>query len=98
MNRQMIVSPAAEADLREARDWYESQYAGLGDQFLDLVAEVLELVRSNPKLFAIARYDLRIARVRKFPYLVVFREDDDQITIVAVYHGSRDPRGWQTRQ
>jgi hypothetical protein len=39
----------------------------------------------------------RLALVRRFPYAVVYRIDDDQITVVAVYHMHRDPRGWQSR-
>lgn len=36
-------------------------------------------------------------RVKKFPYMVFYRVDDDQITVLAVYHTSRDPAGWQSR-
>jgi mRNA-degrading endonuclease RelE of RelBE toxin-antitoxin system len=35
--------------------------------------------------------------VRRFPYVVVYRIDDEQITVVAVYHTSRNPRGWRRR-
>jgi hypothetical protein len=35
--------------------------------------------------------------VRRFPYAVIYRIDDDQTTVVAVYHSRRDPRGWQSR-
>ncbi len=41
--------------------------------------------------------DLRVALVDRFPYVIVYRIDDDQITVVAVYHTRRDPRGWQGR-
>ena len=38
MNRLVIIRPNAEADLQEARRWYETQRAGLGDELLDEVA------------------------------------------------------------
>lgn len=41
--------------------------------------------------------ELRVALVRRFPYAIVYRVDEDQITVVAVYHSRRDPRSWQRR-
>jgi plasmid stabilization system protein ParE len=97
MNRALIVNPEAEADLAEARDWYENQRPGLGDELLECVAEVFAQVRRAPELFGKVSGGLRLARVRRFPYLVIYRLDDDQITVIAVYHSRRDPRGWQGR-
>ena len=34
MKWRVVIRPRAEADLREARKWYENQRAGLGDEFL----------------------------------------------------------------
>jgi len=34
MNRPVSVRATAESDLAEAFDWYESQRAGLGEEFL----------------------------------------------------------------
>jgi plasmid stabilization system protein ParE len=50
-----------------------------------------------PEMYAKAFADLRVAIIRRFPYLVVYRIDEDQITIIAIYHAHRNPRGWQKR-
>lgn len=97
MNRPLIVNPEAEADLADARAWYDGQRAGLGDLFLARVEEVFARIERTPELFDKAFHDLRLTRVRRFPYVVVYRIDDDQITVVAVYHTSCDPSGWQRR-
>ena len=34
---------------------------------------------------------------RRFPYGVYYRDFPDRVEVVAVYHTSRDPSGWQTR-
>jgi toxin ParE1/3/4 len=93
----LIVNPEAEADLDEARQWYEAQKLGLGDELIDAVGSVLERVQQAPRLYAKVFLELRLALVRRFPYAVVYRIDDDQITVVAVYHTHRNPRGWQSR-
>jgi len=38
---RVSIRPEAKADLVRARDWYEAQCAGLGDEFLAAVAESL---------------------------------------------------------
>lgn len=97
MNRPLIVNPEAETDLADAYAWYEGRRAGLGDVLLARVEEVFEVIERTPELFGKAFQDLRMARIRRFPYVVVYRIDDDQVTVIAIYHTSRDPRGWQGR-
>ncbi|QDV34464.1 type II toxin-antitoxin system RelE/ParE family toxin [Tautonia plasticadhaerens] len=97
MNLPLIVNPEAEADLADAWAWYDGRRAGLGDVFLERVEEVFARIQQSPGLYAMVFQDLRLERVRRFPYVVVYPVDADQITILAVYHTSRDPRGWQHR-
>lgn len=96
MTLPVVVNPEAEADLADAEAWYDAQRPGLGDEFLD-GAEVFDRLRRLPYLYGKVFQDLRPALIRRFPYAVVYRVDDDQITVVAVYHTHRDPRGWQNR-
>jgi len=93
----LVINPDAEADLKEAKTWYDAQRAGLGDEFLDCVDEMFEQIRQLPKLGRQVYASLRRRLVRRFPYSIIYRIDDDQITVIAVYHGKRDPRGWQKR-
>lgn len=95
MIRPLVVNPEAEEDLVEAKAWYNAQRAGLGDDLVLCVEEVFEGVRRMPELHGKVFQELRLALVRRFPFAVVYRADEDQITVVAVYHTRRDPRGWQ---
>lgn len=97
MNWPLRVNPEAEADLVDAEAWYERQRVGLGDELLDCVEEVFDFLEHSPEIYAKVFEDLRLAKVQRIPYVVVYRVDEDQVTIVAIYHASRDPRGWQSR-
>lgn len=97
MNLPLIVNPEAEADLAEAKAWYDAQRLGLGDELLDRVREVFDRLRSTPHLYGKVFQELRLALVGRFPYMVLYRVDEDQFTVVAVYHTRRNPRGWQER-
>ncbi|WP_435017886.1 type II toxin-antitoxin system RelE/ParE family toxin [Tundrisphaera sp. TA3] len=93
----LIVNPEAEADLAEAKAWYDGRQPGLGDEFLLCVDEAFQGIRQGPELHPRVFQRLRIALVRRFPFSVIYRQDDDQITVLAVYHTRRDPRGWRNR-
>ena len=97
MNRPLIVNPEAEVDLADAKLWYDGQREGLGDEFLSRVDDAFAIVRRSPELYAKAFEELRVTLVKRFPYAIAYRADDDRITVVAIYHTRSNPRGWQVR-
>jgi hypothetical protein len=48
MEFPLIVGPEAEADLADARDWYEERRSGLGREFLQCVSEAFDRIQENP--------------------------------------------------
>jgi plasmid stabilization system protein ParE len=88
---------AAEADLSEARDWYETESPDLSRRFLIEVRKQLDRIAENHQQFPLLRRGARRAHVRNFPYGIIFRVVDDIIYIVAIFHFSRNPRIWQKR-
>ena len=92
MTTRVVIEPEAEADLAEAYSWYEAQRPGLGDDFMLCVEAALEVVGERPRSFPIIRSHTRRILVRRFPYLILFVELPDLISVVGVFHTSRDPR------
>lgn len=97
MSRTLILTPDAEADLVAAMKWYDDQRDGLGDEVLVCVGEAIATIRRIPLVPRVVFQNLRRVLVRRFPYAVFYRVSAEQLTVVAVYHTSRDPRGWQDR-
>lgn len=96
--RTIIFTPIARQELIEARDWYESKSPGLGQLFLAAVDAVIQRISSNPAQFPAVHKTIRRALLRRFPYALFFvTEPDDSITVIACFHGSRDPAQWQRR-
>ena len=96
MNLPVLLSPAAGREFVEAAAWYEQQ-ARRGDVFIGCVQEVLDLIGRQPELHAVIYRALRRARVQRFPYSVFYRVLPDRVEVIAVFHGRRDPRIWQSR-
>jgi len=53
MKYVLVFRPEVGDDLRDAYDWYESQQAGLGDEFIDCVDDLLNQIGMMPESYAI---------------------------------------------
>lgn len=96
--KRVTLHQGAEADLREALEYYESERTGLGGEFRREFEAVLARVRTGPLGFAIeGEAEVRFATLRRFPYRLAFIDLDDRIWIVAVAHHRRRPRYWAGR-
>jgi toxin ParE1/3/4 len=93
----IVLQTPAEADFDEAADWYERQETGLGLTFIRRVHDTLESIASRPSFFPIVLEDIHRAKVRRFPYLIFYRLETQQIVVLAIVHGRRHPRVWQQR-
>ncbi len=96
--RQVIFTPAAWDELIDAQDWYENEVPGLGRRFRAAVDELVERLRTNPWQFPVVYKTVRRGLLLRFPYALMFViEPDDTLTVIACFHGSRDPEHWQKR-
>lgn len=97
MSLRVEFRPEAEADLLNARDWYEEQQRRLGTIFSTAVESAVTRITAMPEMYVKALRDVRRAKVRKFPYLLYYRVLSDRIEMIAILHASRDPHLWQER-
>jgi toxin ParE1/3/4 len=92
-----VFRPEAQADLLQTRDWYERQQPGLGGAFSVAADEAVIRIEAMPQMYATVFGDVRRGKLRTFPYLIYYRVLSDRIEVIAVLHGSRDPKRWQER-
>jgi plasmid stabilization system protein ParE len=97
MSLAIVFRPEARADVLAAYDWYEQQQSGLGSAFIDALSLLLDRIKTMPQMYAVVLCDARRAKLRTFPYLTYYRVHADRIEVIAVLHGSRDPKRWQER-
>ena len=77
--------------------WYESQRAGLGEEFAEAVWSTIDRVRNRPRMYRKVHRDIRRATLRRFPYSVMYRAEPERIVVISIFHGRRDPAVWQAR-
>lgn len=87
---RLVVRPEAESDIDAAYLWYEEQRVGLGAEFLEEIEAGLERVAANPVIYAHIEGPVRRALLHRFPFGLFYIESGDSISIIAVFHTSRD--------
>ena len=96
--KQVVVRPAAAADIEDAYQWYESHRPGLGEEFLAALRLTRDRVLEHPEAFlALHRGTRRALIPQRFPYGLFYRIYGDTVVVVACMHAKRDPREWQRR-
>ena len=92
--------PDTRAELLDAATYYEARADQLGGQFIDEVHRVVDLLVASPGLGAPVpgQPGLSRWRLRRFPYYVVYREQGEQVCILAVAHERRRPEYWSDRK
>ena len=90
----VIYRTAAEIELKEAYQWYEEREPGLGREFIRCVEASIQLIRRHPEIFPVTHKNIRQAVIRRFPYSIFYFSTNNTITVLSVFHASRQPRLW----
>ena len=97
MKYRLEAEAAVELDVEGAFEWYETEEADLGLEFLLQLRATYQRILDNPLGYQELRSGIRRALTRQFPYAVYFSIEDDTILVLAVLHTARDPAEWQQR-
>lgn len=90
--------PDAERELREAVEYYEDIEPGLG---YDLSVEVYSAIQravAYPQAWPVLEGEVRRALVRRFPYGVLYSENEGALLLIAVMNLHREPSYWKGRR
>ena len=97
MTLPVILDPEAIDEFDEAYDFYETRRSGLGELFAQAVQVVFDRISNNPKAHGFVVGNVRRGVVRTYPYCIYYREEQDLIRVLAVFHTSRNPDDWLKR-
>lgn len=98
MAKHYRLSDEAELDVEEGYRWYEGKREGLGELFLRELDQAKEAIISNPKSYRIRyRKKVRGFVVKRFPYLILYVVNGDNIDVIAVFNTHQHPKKWKRR-
>jgi len=71
----------AKKEFFETAEYYEEQVVGLGDDFIDEVGKVLDVIEQQPASGTKITKAERRFLVSRFPYGIIYSVQEDRITI-----------------
>ena len=87
----------AEKELLDSRDYYDDLKFELGKKFILEVENILNRIIHNPLAFPIFFKNYRKALLRKFPYSIIYKSNDNRVFVLAVAHQKRRPKYFVNR-
>lgn len=91
-----ILNEAVE-EMREARRWYAARSPEAARHFVVELNHVIEQIQNAPNRWPKHLYGTRRYRLRRFPFLMIYRVAADRIEVVACQHARRRPGYWRGR-
>jgi plasmid stabilization system protein ParE len=81
-----------------AVDWYFSRNEVVASRFTSEIANAVRVIAEAPRRWPNYSRDTRKFVLRRFPFLVIYRELADVIQVLAVAHAHRRPGYWKNRR
>jgi plasmid stabilization system protein ParE len=102
LKKPVRTNADAEEDVRYYIQWYERESLGLGERLWLEIQAGIELISDYPGVGERVRRvrvkePVRRLPLRHFPFLLVYREFENHLEVVALAHTSRDARYWRKR-
>lgn len=95
MNRTVVVTAEAEADIDQANEWYLSRSSRAAARFREAIDLALETIAFNPEQYQMVYRETRRVLLADYPYALFYVVSETQVTVVSCFHAARDPNLWR---
>lgn len=93
----LLWHEAAVAELEAAVFYYESIDVELGERLLNAAEVTVAEIKTRPEMPREFAGGIRKARLKRFPYAMVYKATGDSLLIIAFMHLHREPGYWSQR-
>lgn len=90
--------PEAEAELIAEAKYYDEQSPGLGARFVLAIQAAVNLAAAFPKVGTPYKHRTRRVFPRRFPFSIVYQEQEEGLVILAIAPFRRKPIYWRSRK
>jgi len=98
MSYNVIFKEEADYDVFDAHQWYESRRTGLGNELLNEIEEYIKVLEQDPQIYQIRKLNWRYCPLKRFPYVIVFEIEKQDIVVYAVFNTYQHPARLDIRQ
>ena len=97
MARTRRYHPLVADDLADAVAHYDEVSVDLGNRFRVSVRDRIETITDRPDSFGRIREQYRAAMLDRFPYVIVFEQENETVSILGIFHAASDRESWFER-
>lgn len=97
-HENLRIHPEATEEITEAIAWYGARSDTAAAGFIEAVESAISEVLADPNRFASYMDGARGIRVKRYPFIIVYRALGATVQVIAVAHTSRRPGYWQHRR
>src|ERR1700689_692914 len=94
---QLEYHKGAIADVKSAVAWYKKRSPKAASDFVEELSQAAETILAMPDRWPPGKNNTRRFLLWRFPFSVIYSQQESVVTIWAVAHGSRRPDYWQGR-
>jgi toxin ParE1/3/4 len=87
----------ASADVKSAVAWYQERSPKAALDFIEELHRAADTIGEGPDRWPLGKNNTRRFLLWRFPFSIIYSEQESVITIWAVAHGSRRPEYWARR-
>jgi len=96
-SRPYRLHPEAWLEIEAADDWYLQRSLDASAGFIAAVSDALEIISQAPRRWPKYLHGTRRFVLHGFPFSIIYLDDPDVLSIVAVAHNKRKPGYWKQR-
>jgi toxin ParE1/3/4 len=95
--RRIEYHQGAISDVKNAVAWYRKRSPRAALDFIEELRRAADTIREAPDRWPLGKNNTIRFLLWRFPFSIIYSEQDSAITIWAVAHGSRRPEYWTHR-
>lgn len=95
--KALLFHPDISNEIKGSFDWYEEKSQGLGVRFVTELESAYEAISYSPHTWSPFENEFQRYILAKFPFSVIYKEENESVFIIAVMHNSRKPNYWLER-
>ncbi|GGB74354.1 hypothetical protein GCM10007424_12830 [Flavobacterium suaedae] len=88
---KVTFTSRANNDVLIAFEYYESSQKDLGNYFLDSLENSIISIDNNTEIYKFIHKSFQQAKVKRFPYVIIFECKDKEIIILSVFNTYQNP-------
>ena len=94
---KILFDDLARNEYQDAIEFYELKIQGLGLWFKEEVIRALKNLKKFSSMGSIEKADIRRYILHKFPYKILYLNEEKYLYVIAIAHMHREPNYWLNR-